>query len=957
MSDRTPESIGKFIKDNSYKMDGPAQFLGDEPNSRNKDWDAASLRVLLAASWPYDQAAGNQSVPAVWKAINDRRDDYLCDRYYLPATPRDMRIFARSGVPVFGIESRHQLRDFDVVGTSISYVVLLINFCKYLTMSGVPLRWRDRVPEEHPMIMIGGQAFCNPEAMAPIADCIFVGEAEDEPGNGGIGQVCRMIEMFKKEGTWDVDRVACYARLAQTFSYLYFPRFVSVVYGAVRAEGYDLPSKQVIGYSSQLDGMRMPFRKRHVIDLDNIEPLDDPPLLYVDPSLGSGDIEQSRGCPAWCSFCRLSWAQKPFRQRSVSYMTDFAKNFQSNIGGVELSPFGPDFPMSTNKNALIKSLLENVSDKIDTVAQRIDDFIGDDTYLILQTAGGARSITLGLEGVSQRMRDLVGKATSDAEVREAVTRGIRAGFRKFKLFMIIGLPGEDTGDVARIMSLARDLADSRDSLAADKVQIQFSFTPLLYEAQTPFQWFAAWPVPNYDLMDVSSELKELKILMKIGVKGEPNKVHFFQLCQRASRDAGEAVIDVIEGMEQGCWGGVPKTMQFQLDMALKAHGFVNGFGDLFGERTRGDMLGWEFIDTGISRDLLWDAFSRMREFALRTDSADYDTKFDESYHGNEWIDRCDEHCLGQSCGVCSGKDLELRRDYIKAADLDKRPELRQVRPVDQSTIACRVRVRLVRPEDYRFADNGFRRHLLRRAGYRVQEALGGPCVSKPALWFASDAHGYRDWTYGADYADFGLTRRILTDEHAWMTRLRAELAPWLALKEWKVYPPTVSMRSGSGASLHELEVREDPDIVSSRFYAWEMSDHVKLLVRQEGSYFAAAFEEVNAKQFVDDLWLVRDGTRLLLRMLARHRAGPYQVYQALMGKASWIEAAQFPAHTLDVFTRRDESEGVIGTECLRCGHPIPESLIGIQWDADYCPRCKDELAGIVLAGLRQEAVT
>ena len=133
--------------------------------------------------------------------------------------------------------------------------------------------------------------------MAPVVDCVFLGEAEDEQGNGGIGQVLRMIEMFKAEGSWNEDRVSCYGRLARTFNYLYFPRFVCVEY----ATAAEHSGKQVSGYRGLLDGMRMPFRKRHVVNLDNIKPLDAPPLLFTNPSLGSGDVEAGRSCPAWCS--------------------------------------------------------------------------------------------------------------------------------------------------------------------------------------------------------------------------------------------------------------------------------------------------------------------------------------------------------------------------------------------------------------------------------------------------------------------------------------------------------------------------------------------------------------------------------------------------------------------------------------------------------------------------------
>ena len=140
---------------------------------------------------------------------------------------------------------------------------------------------------------------------------------------------------------------------------------------------------------------------------------------------------------------------------------------------------------------------------------RIDDFNADDQYVLIQAHAGADGVTLGLEGNSQRMRDLVGKGTADKDVEEAVTRGIRAGFRKFKLFMITNLPGEEPGDVMRIVELGRRLAAIRDELGQPNVVFQFSCTPLLIEAQTPFQWFAPTP-PDHTLIKVAEEFRDLE---------------------------------------------------------------------------------------------------------------------------------------------------------------------------------------------------------------------------------------------------------------------------------------------------------------------------------------------------------------------------------------------------------------------------------------------------------------
>ena len=1354
MADRPPEFIASWLKDNMHRMDGPEQYLGTEPGAVRKSWDSASVRWLMAASWPYMQAAGNLSIPAVYDAVNKGREDFLCDRFYLPATPRDLGLLERGGIPVFGIESRHQLRDFDVVGTSISYTVLFMNFCRLLTLSGVPLRRKDRARNrgDYPMVLVGGQAYCAPGFMDPVVDAVFLGEVEDEPGNGGISSVNEKISAFKTEGSWKEDRLYCYERLAAEFNYLYFPQFTEVEYD-YQDRGLPHASKQVKAIRPKLPGMKYPFRGRKVRNLDNVSLITSAPILFSDPGMGAGDVEAQRGCPAWsipqdalvevaghgvvpfaqvragdsirigsvyrrvaavalhgekytirvqtrqghvlectpehevyavrgpvpesarskrgwldsaprvwvhaeelregdyllrtvggvswpawsveivhpeleyrvgrgralrfyetlfpeevteevgwflgmvtgdcyirsnqlefrlersadrvraklrevvkalfdvdlteypapdgesihcnlnsarlvrwlssnfgirdtisrkrvpavifqsprdvvaaylsalydcngtalipksesssvsiryvvyaeaqvrevsellrmlglpsavrseerilardgsparrtsikwecrttaadtceayswlmsledfkgrhldwfrppvhlerctaqgglqylavsgsvparvtavmdvdvpgpqafnvsgiyvhnCSFCRLSWVTKPYRQESTDNTVRRAKEWRRNMGSLEMSPFGPDFPMGTNKKELLARLMEEVSDEVDTSSMRIDDYIGDTGYSMLMAVGGQDSITLGLEGNSQRMRDLAGKGISDADVEEAVTRAIRAGIRKIKLYMITNWPGEEEGDVRRIIDLGRRLADIRESFgeAARGVRIQFSWTPLLIEAQTPLQWFAPTP-PDYHLQEALVTLRdEYRIDVKLGTKAQPSKLAFFQACQRASRDAGEAIVDVIEELGTASWGGFAKDMKERLDAALVKHGFLNGLEDLFGERYSNDLFGWEHIDTGVSKSLMWSAYRQMVEFLEGTDAESYDQQFDAAYRGAEWIARCDEKCSGKACGCCDKEDLELRREYVqyKDRDLEEKP----VQPLDQTTVAFMVRSRVVRPEKYRYVTDDSYRFIIRRAAYRARDESGDryPYIAKRTVRLASESVKYRDRSAGTDYFEFGMTRPLgELNLNLYMGTLGRHLSPWLELDSWGYFPADGKMPS-SPVSLWELEVAESEETLNTAFRRWDEAEEVPVLLRSETFYAGAQQQEADAKKHVSDFWLVRDGSRLVLRMLLTGQLGPYQAHAVLLGKASWIEAAARTAFRLDFFGAVSTLQGsLLSPVCSGCGAAVPAGLLGTVFDMEYCPRCKDEASGKVAGAL------
>lgn len=1320
------------------------EVVSVEPAGEERVWDLSvpDTESFTANGIVVHNSAGNGSIPSVYKTINIAREDSLCDRFYLPATPRDMRLLEKNGIPVFGIESKRALTEFDLVGTSISYPVLTMSFVKMLKMSGIPVRWKDR-DASHPFVIFGGQAYAAPEVLAPVVDAVFLGEVEDEPGNPGLGVVLDRIVEFKASGQWTQDRVGCYAALAREFSFLYFPRFVEVEYG-YQDRGMEHPSKQVIGHRSTLEGMEMPFRRHYVKELDSIPPLDDPPLLYVDAQNASGDAESGRGCPAWsipvdarvevagrgsvrfdsvvpgemirvgsefhqvagvvvhgvrdtvrvvtrqgldvrctpeheiyavrggaklrraqrdkavrewvhaedlqpgdlmlrtcggtvwpqeavviehqaskhyvgrgravrfhtavwpqrldadvawllgmvtgdcivrrnqvefrvedrapairerlieilkvqfdidvtekpsasgscthiransarlvrwlsdnfgiaqrkefrkfvppqifgsprdvvgaylsalfdsngtalrpttlnssitiryavyaerqitevaellrllglpcairstelnvkrdgtpsdglsvkwevrtigsddpeaytwleslepfkskdlesfrppairatcqnhlqyvevvgvepdqptqvmdvdvpgpqafnvsgiyvhnCSFCRLSLVTKPYRQRSPEYMVEFGKSLKRNMGGTHIAYVAPDFPFHNRKKTMTKALLENVTDEVDGAAMRVDDFIEDEQFVMLSSFGGMDSVTLGLEGSSQRMRDLVGKGISDVEVRETVTKALEAGVRKIKLFMISNLPGEDWGDIKQVVRLAEDLAQIRDSMNKPHVVIQLSWTPLLIEANTPFQWFAPTPA-NYALADAWKELKDLRIDAKIGAKAQVDKVTFFQLCQRASREIGEAMVDTMLELDVACWGGVPRRMRELLDENMRKWGFLNGLEDAFDERGKDDLFGWEFIDTGVSKDLLWSVYRQMVEFLEYTDSDTYDELVGDDYHGAEWVARCDERCQGTACGACDRKDLEIRQEMLANGEDDQGFSLGEIRPIDERSVAMKIRARVDKPVAYRLVTNDHWRFNLRRALYRAKDSIDLPAnIAKRTIVFASDAIGYKDWTHGTDYVEFGLTQQVPQDLIGqFLEEVNKELVnpatdqAWMQIGEWVVHPPTSpSIRTDLDLTLYEVEVEEIPEKIESQLRKWEEADTVDMTIRAPVTYFGPPTEVVNAKEYVDGIWMVKDGHRVTVRMLVRGRPTPYNVFAALMGQKSWLEVAKYPARRVDSFVSWDEDQqDFFRPTCHSCGASIPVNVLEEPFDPEYCPRCKD----------------
>lgn len=946
---RTSEQITAWFAERQHTLDRPQQYLGDEPNSWRKPWDDADVRVCMFACWAYDQAAGNVAIPTVYKAINAHHERYLCDRSYFPATPRDLRAMESAGIPTFGIESRRPLGDFDLIGTSVSYPVLTINLVKQLQMSGIPVLASERQadPGRWPMVLVGGQSYGAPEVLANVVDAWWCGEAEDEEGNPGIGVLCDRIALFKAAGRWEADRLGCYADLAREFRHLYVPRFYGIHYGysdrpTVQDALYDgttaQPSKQVIGWTADLEGMHAPAVKRFVSDLDAVEILDDPPLLYADPGTGvAADLEVARGCPAWCSFCALTYRQKPYRQRSVETSIAQAKRLVDTTGSMHVSPFSPDFPQHTEKKRLVAGLLEQVTDEVNASSMRVDDFTEDPRYALLQAHAGMDAVSLGVEGNSQRMRDLVGKGCSDADIEQAVLQAIQSGIGKVKLYMIASLPGEDETDIRRILELGRRLADLRDSLGA-KTRIQMSWTPLLIEANTPMQWFAPTH-PNHTLGEVWDSFADLKIEFKMGAKAARDRFAFFQASQRASREAGLAMIEAAMDIGQGCWGGAPKGMKEKIEERLRDHGFHNGLADLFDERFKTDMFGWEHIDQGVNVEMMWLAYAQMVEFLEATDSRTYDANFDADYHGNEWIQRCDQRCYGKSCGVCAPADLKIRAGYIGAAKREIDGALHEVAIIDQRSVAAKVRLKVVLPESHRTVGHDHWRYALRRAAF-----LAGVPIAKRTVRFAGEVvNDYRDLTHGVNYAEFGLVERPKPSQFAaWMEAISAILSAdsGVAVLEHLLMPASIpAVHRTPMAMLYRLASPRDHEDTARAVARLTGAEPVPMTLRVMDWMKGVQRIETDAREHVSDAWVHAEGHREDIHLLLTGQASPYDVLAAAWDLRTTVGLSATPAERLEVIALTDAQSYDAFRPVCDCGRMVDVTPLGVSADDSRCLRC------------------
>jgi len=446
----------------SWTLKRKAQaLLADEQGTVSKDWGG---KVAVALVYPNTYAVGmsNLGFQTIYRHLN-ALPDVVCERVFLP-DPEDAEEMRRSATPPFSLESLRPLRDFHMIGFSVTYEGDYINVLRLLAMSSIPLRTADRRPHD-PLVLMGGVcAFSNPEPLAPFMDFVVVGEGEE-----------LVVELIAAYRDGYPDRQKLLMSLA-ALEGIYVPGEYDVAY---TTEGTLASVAARAGAPAVVTKRRL----RNVNAFETVAAVKTPHAEYGHMAL----LEVGKGCGRGCRFCLEGQVYRPVRHRSVDALRDtvaqMAASGERRVGLVGACV--SDYPWI---GELLKVVEENGLEL--SISSLRADSLTEDLVAAL-ARGGHRTLTVAPEAGTERLRRAIRKPITDDQLMTACDLVRAHGIPNLKCYFMLGQPTETSDDVEAIPALAGRMLERLrvlDPAGQPFGRLTLSISSFVPKPWTPFQW-------------------------------------------------------------------------------------------------------------------------------------------------------------------------------------------------------------------------------------------------------------------------------------------------------------------------------------------------------------------------------------------------------------------------------------------------------------------------------------
>ena len=544
-----------------------AAVLESETGYVKKVWGTCNT-VCLAYPNYYRTGMANLGFQTVYKIFNEQTS-FLCERVFLPVSGNDAE-FVSGAAEMVSLESQKSIAEFDILAFSLSFENDYSHVLKMLTLAGIPLLARDR-PDSYPLVIGGGIALTlNPEPLADFFDLFILGEAEET-----LPQFNRHFEEARRLGH---DRRKLLKDLQKKINNIYVPGLYEVKYSAESKIQSIVPIEA---------GLPEKIKIKHIKDINAFcteEVISAPQTEMEDMFL----VEVNRGCARSCRFCAASFAYRPARFRSSAEIIaaiDRGLKRKNKIGlvGTAVSDH-PDliniceYIIAQKAQAGIGSL------RIDQINEKIVDLI---------KANGIETVALAPEAGSQRMRDLLRKDITEADIIRAAEILVEKEIPNLRLYFMVGLPKEEEQDIDAIIELTRKIQHHALHYFAGKKKfrrITLSINQFIPKPATPLQWCAL-----ADVNIVGKKIKKLENAFsrerQVRVIHDVPKWNYVQaLLSLGDRRVGEILLAV--NRLEGNWAQALKEVNINPDFYV------------YRQKQFDEILPWDIIDLGVSKKAL-----------------------------------------------------------------------------------------------------------------------------------------------------------------------------------------------------------------------------------------------------------------------------------------------------------------------------------------------------------------
>ncbi len=595
------------------EVNKPSRYIGNEIGSVNKNWKDTAVRFAIAFPDMYEVGISNLGCRILYHVLNSQ-EGILADRAYAPEKDFYQKL-KENKIPLYGVESKKPLKDFDVLAFSLQYELSYPTVLAILNLAGVELLSADRT-ENSPIIIAGGPGAYNPEPMSDFIDAFLIGDGEDT--------LCELSAKLKELKGKDRKFIL---------------KEISKITGVYVPALYENKNRDFTQPKAISEDVPYPVKKRINLFKEENTPTDFP-VSYTAGVHDRAVVEIRRGCGRMCRFCQACFTNLPVRERQPEEVVKLTDALLCNTGYEEYSLLS----LSSNDYNNIEGLAGYLSKKhspsgasLSLPSQRADSF----SLELANIVNSVRKSTLTFapEAGTQRLRDIINKNLSEEQILNAVITSYEAGWSKVKLYFMIGLPGETFEDLDGIVDLILKIKDKVHALKAQKqlskhLDIVCTISTFVPKTFTPFQWH------NQDSMEVIDEkiayLRKKSKFIK-GLKMNFSDTFLSQIeavFSRGDRKLNKLVLKAFEnGSYLDAW-----SENFNKNIWIESSQQAGIDFDEYAQRKIAleAELPWNFIDVGINSDWLKNQY--LQAMAEKNSTP------------------CDEKCT--NCGVCSNTNVK-----------------------------------------------------------------------------------------------------------------------------------------------------------------------------------------------------------------------------------------------------------------------------------------------------------